>query len=444
MVFFQAVLLLGYLYAHALSTRVARRWQWRGARRRARSSPASCCRCRLAIGEPGGADPRWWALRALAPTVGLPFFALSATAPLLQHWFSRHERSQGAGSRISCYATSNAGSLLGLLAYPLVEPFASRSTQATGWSVGFWAVAALVAACAYASRPPLAGASAASGCARVDGASATGRSIGSRLSQRALWIVLALVPSALLLGVTQHLATDVVSAPLLWVVPLALYLATFIAAFSTQELRELRDGGAPSRQRPRCSSWCSRWPRCATRSCRSRSCISRRSRCWRCCATRASPRAARIPRTSPGTSCASRSAACWAAPPRPSSRRWSSPRFSSTRSRSPPPSFSALRASRPTAWRHRPPRAGHGAPARRLLLVAGYWCVSAFNESANIGTARVERALHLAAVVHRGRGDDRARGSGIVRDPGGPAAVHAANGAALRRHGRGPARRRRA
>ena len=87
MVFFQAVLLLGYLYAHALS----------GASRRAGSGwctpacslpPAPCCRCRLTSGSRVG-DSRWWALRVLAATVGLPFFALSATAPLLQHWFSR-------------------------------------------------------------------------------------------------------------------------------------------------------------------------------------------------------------------------------------------------------------------------------------------------------------------------------------------------------------------
>ncbi len=148
-VFFQAVLLLGYLYAHALSTRVARRWQ----------GPIHVCVLIVAsvmlplpieIGEPAGADPRWWVLRALAGTVGLPFFALSATAPLLQQWFSRTSDPR-AKDPYFLYSASNAGSLLGLLGYLLVEPVATRSVQVTGWAVGFWAIAALVAACAYAS-----------------------------------------------------------------------------------------------------------------------------------------------------------------------------------------------------------------------------------------------------------------------------------------------------
>ena len=224
MVFFQAALLLGYLYAHALSTRVPRRWQWLvhvcvlvGA--------SVMLPLPNDIGEPGGGDPRWWVLRALTRTVGLPFFALSATAPLMQRWFSRTSDPR-ASDPYFLYAASNAGSLLGLLAYLLVEPIATRRAQATGWAVSFWAVAALAAACAYASvyrtRPP------APAQARAESRQAV------PLSERALWIALALVPSALLLGVTQHLATDVVSAPFLWVAPLTLYLTTFIAAFSTR------------------------------------------------------------------------------------------------------------------------------------------------------------------------------------------------------------------
>jgi hypothetical protein len=240
-VFFQAVLLVGYLYAHALSTRVALTWQ----------RPVHVCVLIIAsimlplsiqIGEPGGADPRWWVLRALASTVGLPFFALSATAPLLQHWFSQTNNPK-AKDPYFLYSASNAGSLLGLLAYLLVEPVATRTVQVSGWSVGFWAFAALVAACAYASvrhsitrLPRSAGA-----LAKAEAGSHT---IDVPLSQRALWIVLALVPSALLLGVTQHLATDVVSVPLLWVVPLALYLATFIAAFSTRGFGSARRWGS--------------------------------------------------------------------------------------------------------------------------------------------------------------------------------------------------------
>src|SRR5687767_11724750 len=125
MVFFQAVLLLGYLYAHALSTRVPLRWQ----------RPLHICVLIAAsitlplpieIGEPGGSDPRIWLLRTLASSVGLPFFALSATAPLPQQWFSRTNDPQ-ANDPYFLYAASNAGSLLGLLGYLLVELGAPRS-----------------------------------------------------------------------------------------------------------------------------------------------------------------------------------------------------------------------------------------------------------------------------------------------------------------------------
>ncbi len=229
LVFFQAVLLLGYLYAHALSTRVAGRWQL----------PVHVCVLVIAsltlplsieIGDPVGADPRWWVLRVLARTVGLPFFALSATAPLLQHWFSRTDDPR-ADDPYFLYAASNAGSLLGLVAYLLAEPFATRSAQAGGWSLAFWLLAAVVAACGYVSLQPAP--SAVDGVPRASAARVPSRP-PVHVSDRAQWVALALVPSALLLGVTQHLATDVVSAPLLWVVPLALYLVTFMAAFSTR------------------------------------------------------------------------------------------------------------------------------------------------------------------------------------------------------------------
>jgi spermidine synthase len=265
MVFFQAVLLLGYVYAHALSTRVPLRWQ----------RPVHVCVLIAAsmtlpltteIGDPGGSPPRMWLLRTLASTVGLPFFALSATAPLLQQWFSRTNDPQ-AKDPYFLYAASNAGSLLGLLGYLLVELGATRSVQVSGWSVAFWGVAALVTACAYASarvrRPQRAdlkvgttGTTATTATTRTTAPkprrtrnTRTGTSnpevrtpnLELRTSNREptgsdllSWIALALVPSALLLGVTQHLATDVVSAPLLWIVPLALYLITFIAAFSNR------------------------------------------------------------------------------------------------------------------------------------------------------------------------------------------------------------------
>ena len=256
MVFFQAVLLLGYLYAHAL-TRLAPRWQ-RLVHAALLLAAGVVLPLPIDIGEPGGADPRWWALRILLVTLGLPFFALSATAPLLQHWFSR-TRDPRAPDPYFLYAASNAGSLLGLLGYLALEPAATRSAQAFGWAVAFWAVAALIGVCGYV--PVASGFSRkAAAVERIRTPHASFRlkpeatllkQTGSQAeiravswSRRALWVVLALVPSTLLLGVTQHLATDVVSAPLLWVAPLALYLVTFIAAFSTRGFGTARRWGA--------------------------------------------------------------------------------------------------------------------------------------------------------------------------------------------------------
>jgi hypothetical protein len=246
LVFFQAVLLIGYLYAHGLSTRVPIGWQ-RPVHLGVLIVAGITLAMPMEIGEPGDAAPRWWLLRALASSVGLPFFALSATAPLLQQWFSRTS-DPNARDPYFLYAASNGGSLIGLLGYLLVEPLATRSVQVTGWAVGFWGVAALIAACAYVG-----GAGRVGGVGRVGRVGRVGKDaregrvgvvghVGMRT--RVLWVVLALVPSALLLGVTQHLATDVVSAPLLWVVPLALYLMTFIAAFSIRDHGSARWWGA--------------------------------------------------------------------------------------------------------------------------------------------------------------------------------------------------------
>lgn len=225
MVFFQAVLLLGYVYAHVLSKYVPPRWQ-----RPFHIAVLVVASLRLPlpieVGEPGG-DPKVWLLRTLAGTVGLPFFALSSTAPLLQQWFSR-TNDPNARDPYFLYAASNAGSLLGLLGYLAIESIAPRTTQTAGWAMAFWLVVALITVCAYVGRSyPIAETKIAKRKTKR-----TGTGTGTR--NRMLWIVLSLVPSALLLGVTQHLATDVVSAPFLWVLPLALYLATFIAAFSTR------------------------------------------------------------------------------------------------------------------------------------------------------------------------------------------------------------------
>ena len=220
-VFFQFVLLLGYFYAHVLSTRVPGRWQ-RWVHVCVLAAAAAVLPVSIEIGRPGDLDQRLWLLMALAGTIGMPFFALSSTAPLLQRRLSSYP----------LYAASNAGSLVGLLGYLLLEPYATRSAQWRGWSVAFWIVAALVAAALFMAPAPELRTSKELPAPRVT------------TRQRALWIVLALVPSVLLLGVTQHLATDVASAPFLWVVPLALYLATLVAAFAVNGFGSARLWGA--------------------------------------------------------------------------------------------------------------------------------------------------------------------------------------------------------
>jgi hypothetical protein len=233
MLFFQAMLLLGYLYAHGLSTYLPARWQWL-THIAVLAVASAMLPLPIDIGGPGDADPRWWALRVLARSVGLPFLALSATAPLMQHWFSRTS-DPNAGDPYFLYAASNAGSLLGLFAYLGIEPFARRSSQVTLWAASFWAVAALVGACGYVSVSR-------AGPALPDRREPSRATIPP--ARRVQWIALSAVPSALLIGVTQHLATDVVSVPLLWVVPLALYLTTFMAAFSTSGFGSARRWGA--------------------------------------------------------------------------------------------------------------------------------------------------------------------------------------------------------
>ena len=292
LVFFQAVLLLGYLYAHALTTRVPQRWQW-PVHVGVLIVAGTMLPLPIEIGEPGGADPRWWVLRTLAGTVGLPFFALSATAPLLQHWFSR-TTNPGARDPYFLYAASNAGSLLGLLAYLLVEPVATRSTQVTGWAMAFWGFAALVAACAYASVryvDPAASLSASPAKAKPDATRLIRRCHNGRCGSSWRWCRRPCCSAS------RNTSPPTSCRPRCsgW----CRWRSTCRPSWRhfRPGASEARGGGGQWRRSSRCSSWSSRWRRYATRCCRSRWYISRRSRRWRCCATPASPRAVRMPRT---------------------------------------------------------------------------------------------------------------------------------------------------
>jgi len=236
MVFFQTALLAGYAYAHLLSARL----------RLSRQVLVHL----IALGLPfavlplavnprllrgGETNPILDVLTLLSISVGLPFLVVSATAPLLQHWFTRTGH-PAARDPYFLYAASNLGSMLALLGYPtLVEPHlhlqgAARFTQTGLWSVGYALLAILIALCALtlwrkraaASEPVV---------AEADVSAATPPPARPSWMRRLRWVALALVPSSLLLGVTTYITTDLAAVPLLWVLPLAIYLLTFILAF---------------------------------------------------------------------------------------------------------------------------------------------------------------------------------------------------------------------
>lgn len=226
MVFFQAALLAGYAYAHALQ--------------RVKSMKAQLAvhlallllaalflplKINGLLGDPNPSAPVGWLLATLALSVGAPFGVLSATAPLLQAWYARVRVGHADGQNpYVLYAASNLGSFLALLAYPVViEPLMSLSGQRAGWSGGYAAFMLMIVALAVvvwqrrfdlsADPAPL----------------AVSPPIAWR--DKIVLVLLAAAPSSLMLGVTAHLSTDVASAPFLWVIPLALYLLTFVIAF---------------------------------------------------------------------------------------------------------------------------------------------------------------------------------------------------------------------
>lgn len=224
--FFQAALLAGYGYAHLLQ-----RLPSLGAQALVHLLVllAAALALPLSVRQPFGAPlvehPILWLLGVLTVSIGAPFAVLSATAPLAQAW---HARAFGAAGRepYALYAASNLGSLLALVAYPVVvEPTLSLGAQRAGWSLGYGAFVLLIGALALVT-------------ARNARASATvareGPALRSSWAERLRWLALAALPSSLMLGVTAHITTDVASAPFLWVVPLALYLATFVIAFAAR------------------------------------------------------------------------------------------------------------------------------------------------------------------------------------------------------------------
>jgi hypothetical protein len=180
-------------------------------------------------GEPPTSGYALWLLGLFAVSIGLPFFALAANNPLLQAWFVRTGHPNGPDPYF-LYASSNIGSFLALLSYPvLLEPMFALRTQNLIWTGGYGLLIVLIAACAVLLlRSPAS--------AAVDTLATDSDAPAPAWSLRARWIFLAAVPSGLLIAVTAHISTDVAAAPLLWVLPLSLYLLTWVLVFQSRPL----------------------------------------------------------------------------------------------------------------------------------------------------------------------------------------------------------------
>jgi hypothetical protein len=229
--FFQVALLVGYAYAHALSRAGARRAVAAGHVAALVFAVLVLARAPSVAAPPvGGAFPALWLFATLARTVGVPFVLVAASTPLLHAWLSTSVHAD-ARDPYFLFAASNAGSLVALLAYPtLIEPAWGLARQRHLWQLALWPLAVLLAACAaFALRTP-----GVPGVRALPPSSPTASM--SVAPTRLRWLLLAAVPSSLLLSVTSYATTDLAPLPLLWVLPLALYLLTFIIAFARRPI----------------------------------------------------------------------------------------------------------------------------------------------------------------------------------------------------------------
>jgi SAM-dependent methyltransferase len=238
--FFQAVLLAGYLYAHLLS-------RLKGLRNQALVHVGVLLigllflpvHVGLAWSPTASAHPVPWLVALLAISIGVPFFSISATAPLLQSWFSRSDHPH-ASDPYFLYVSSNIGGIAALLAYPVVlEPTFGLTLQGRLWTIGYALLVAMIALYSLAlwtARRRRGRGELAEIAASVDTVTLASLSDSVTWATRARWVALAFVPSALLLAVTLHISTDVAAAPFLWVAPLLLYSLSFILVFARRPL----------------------------------------------------------------------------------------------------------------------------------------------------------------------------------------------------------------
>lgn len=240
MVFFQAMLLGGYLYSHATTNYFDVRRQTvvhlgllaltllaLGTAAAVMGQPIAVS---ASLSPQGDRIPVFGMMLVLFLAVGLPFFTVATSAPLLQRWFASTGH-KSAKDPYFLYGASNLGSVLAMLAYPmLLEPKLPLAEQSWVWTAGFLALAVLIATCGwFVWKSPMTPQLGATGSGAKRPVAAPAPPI--TWPQRLRWLALAFVPSSLMLGVTTYLVTDIASIPLLWIIPLGLYLITFIVAF---------------------------------------------------------------------------------------------------------------------------------------------------------------------------------------------------------------------
>ena len=237
MLFFQVLLLAGYSYVLAATNWISVRKQ---AVLQVTLLLVSCLYLPLSVlGNAGPMDardnPALWLFGYLLTAIGLPIFLISTTSPLLQKWFTRTGH-PSANDPYFLFAVSNAGSLVGLLSYPLLlEPNLSLTFQTRLWVVAYVVFSALTLGCVLVLWRSSRSASI------VVRGSASDETLNDRqspvsLKRRLYWVLLAFIPSSLLFGVTTYITTEIAPTPLLWTIPLALYLVTFVLAFARRNL----------------------------------------------------------------------------------------------------------------------------------------------------------------------------------------------------------------
>jgi SAM-dependent methyltransferase len=235
LVFFQSALLAGYAYADASIRRLSQRGQ---VSLHSALLVGSLLLLPIVPGvlwKPLGTEsPLWLILGLLAATIGAPYLLLSTTSPLLQAWFAQHHPGRNP---YRLFALSNFASMLALVAYPFaIEPWIATHTQAIAWSAGYASFAALCIATAVLSTRAAAQATAAgpeTGALDIHAASHSDGEPMPGIGRHLLWASLAAIGSVLLLSVTTHITENIAAVPLLWIVPLSIYLITFILCFES-------------------------------------------------------------------------------------------------------------------------------------------------------------------------------------------------------------------